>query len=89
MAEEQELINSMELQGGTEAKSAQFFEDGVRKIDYVLVYEEDSDEDEEDREKKKTYREAFIHNLKLKHLEIEETTTPKVRTSYNLDPFAN
>ena len=52
-----------------------FFEDGVRKIDYVLTYTiADKERDEkhaDDRDKRKRKREAFFSKFKESGLEYE------------------
>ena len=76
MAEQLGLINSMELQGGEEHKKSLFFDDGERRIDYVLAYVEE--EDEEERNKNSEKRKLFLENLKCQGLELEEAISSKV-----------
>ena len=76
MAEQLGLINGMELQGGDEPNKSLYFEDGERRIDYVLAFTEE--EDEEDRQKNSAKREIFLNNLKHQGLELEEAISSKV-----------
>lgn len=76
MAEQLGLINSMELQGGEEQNKSLFFDDGERRIDYVLAYVEE--EDEEERSKNSEKRRLFLDNLKGQGLELEEAISSKV-----------
>ncbi|KAK7492990.1 hypothetical protein BaRGS_00015720, partial [Batillaria attramentaria] len=58
--------------GGTENSEERtlFFNDGVRRIDYVLAYKQETDSDE----KKKTRREVFEANLQKAGLALERET---------------
>ena len=76
MAEQLGLINSMELQAGEELNKSLFFDDGERRIDYVLAYVEE--EDEEERSKNSGKREFFLNNLKNQGLELEDAISSKV-----------
>eukprot|EP00794_Sanderia_malayensis_P008843 gene8843-9791_t len=75
MAEQQVLVESMELQSHEDVRKTLFFEDGVRKIDYVLVYT--LEEDEDDRAEQQARRDKFIENMKDEGLEIEEAVSSK------------
>ena len=53
-----------------------FFEDGVRRIDYIICWstKKDDKKDEKDVEsanKKRLYREAFEKNLQIEGLQLE------------------
>ena len=54
-----------------------YFEDGVRRIDYILSWSTKKDEKEKDEHdtessnKKKKYREAFEKNLEIEGLHLE------------------
>ena len=76
MAEQLGLINSMEMQAGEEGSKSLFFDDGERRIDYVLAYVDE--EEEEDRQKNSAKRELFLRNLKGQGLELEEAISSKV-----------
>lgn len=75
MAEQLGLINSMEMQAGEEGSKSLFFDDGERRIDYVLAYVDE--EEEEDRQKNSAKRELFLKNLKGQGLELEEAISSK------------
>ncbi len=80
MAEQLGLIDSMELQhADCDTKKSLYFEDGIRKIDYVLAYV--VEEDEEDREKNEAKRKKFMQSLVQEGLEYEEALSTKVRRS--------
>lgn len=54
-----------------------FFKDGLRKIDFVLVYCEGNDKEEEDR--RSAFRKVYQENLAKQHgLELEEDISIKV-----------
>ena len=49
----------------------QFFNDGQRRINYILTYNIPKDDDEEDKERKAKERREFLKNLQDKGLELE------------------
>ena len=69
MAEELGLINGMELQNKEDHNKSLFFDDGERRIDYVLAYVEEEDEDERNMNSGK--RKLFLEKLKGQGLELE------------------
>lgn len=78
MAEQQAIEIELEKTGLTKKESEQlFFRDGVRLIDFVLVFETpaaDSELDEDDQEKEDTHaekRKKYEANLKELGLELE------------------
>ena len=76
MAEQLGLINGMELQHTDDATKTLFFDDGIRRIDYVLAY--DDEEDEEELQKNSDMRKEFLENLLHQGLQYEEALSTKV-----------
>ncbi|XP_065066302.1 anoctamin-4-like isoform X2 [Rhopilema esculentum] len=75
MAEQLGLINGMELQHTDDATKTLFFDDGIRRIDYVLAY--DDEEDEEELQKNSEMRKVFLENLVHQGLQVEEALSTK------------
>ncbi|XP_065061401.1 anoctamin-7-like [Rhopilema esculentum] len=77
MAEDESFIKgyqTMDLaDDGLNGEMGCFFRDGVRKIDYVLVFSEEVDKEVDLKIVK--YREKYLENLRKSHLEMEEEIT--------------
>ena len=82
MAEQQGLINGMELHNTEEERKSLYFDDGVRRIDYVLAYVEE-DENDDDREKNAQKRDTFLQNLQELGMQLERTVSTKVTLGLN------
>ena len=72
MAEGLQLINCIELQSREEQNRSLFFEDGKRRIDYVLAYVKENDNEKE--EENSTKRELFLKNLEGQRLQLEHAS---------------
>lgn len=76
-----ELLTSVEMAEKRKAKGNRYlyFDDGERKIDYVLAYQNLPDDDE-NKSKIEGYRQTFLANLKGKGVEVEAADTKKSTT---------
>lgn len=76
-----ELLTSVEMAEKRKAKGNRYlyFDDGERKIDYVLAYQNLPDDDE-NKSKIDGYRQTFLANLKGKGVEVEAADTKKSTT---------
>ena len=73
------LLTSMELSLKKRDESTKdlYFEDGERKIDYILAYEIAENDDELTAKKKSDWRKTYLDNIISDGLEIEETISGK------------
>lgn len=72
------LLTSLEMAEKRKAIGNKYlyFDDGERKIDYVLAYQNLPDDDE-DKPKIEGYRQTFLAKLKEKGVEVEAADTKK------------
>jgi len=68
------LLTSNEMTEKRKANSNKslYFDDGVRRIDYILAYQVIAKEDEVDANAKEKNRQTYLQNLRKKGLEIEK-----------------